>query len=519
MTIASIADIVRTYARERPDDPVFEFEGRTVTFGELDARSSQLANALAAVGVRAGHRVALLDKNSVEFFELTFALTKIGAVIVAVNWRLAGNEVTQIVNDAKASVMIVGPEFVAEVEKIEPALDTVSTIIAIGGHDRWLEYEAFLGAHEAVDPMFESRGHDVVLQLYTSGTTGLPKGVMLTNDNFFCGMDEIASTWELTPESVNLAVMPMFHIAGSGWALAGLAQGCRTVLVRDVDPVRILRAIPEFGVTTALFVPAVIQLLVSNPDAQTTDFSTLRAIAYGASPITETVLTKAMDVFGCQFIQLYGLTETTGAITQLDAKDHDPAELAHLLRSCGRPYPWVEMRIVDPETGEDVAGGEIGELWTRSDKTMAGYWGNEEATANAITPDGWFKTGDAGYFDEAGYLYLHDRLKDMIVSGGENVYPAEVENVLAKHPDVGDVAVVGVPDEKWGEAVKAVVVRTAGSEVSAVELIAFAREHLAGYKLPKSVDFADALPRNPSGKLLKREIRKPYWQGSTRQIG
>ncbi len=519
MAIASIADIVRTHARERPDDPVFEYEGRTITFAELDARSSRLANALAAVGVRAGHRVALLDKNSTEFFELAFALTKIGAVIVAVNWRLAGDEVTQIVNDSKAGVMIVGPEFVAEVEKIEPALDTVSTFVAIGQHDRWLEYEAFLGAHDAVDPMVESRGDDVVLQLYTSGTTGLPKGVMLTNDNFFAGMEHIAPSWELRPGSVNLAVMPMFHIAGSGWALTGLAQGCRTVLIRDVDPARILRAIPEFGVTTALFVPAVIQLLVSTPDAQTTDFSTLRAIAYGASPITETVLTKAMDVFGCQFIQLYGLTETTGAIAQLDASDHDPHDLAHLLRSCGRPYPWVEIRIVDPETGEDVSDGEIGELWTRSDKTMAGYWANEEATANAITPDGWFKTGDAGYFDEAGYLYLHDRLKDMIVSGGENVYPAEVENVLAKHPDVADVAVVGVPDARWGEAVKAVVVRAAESDVTDVELIAFAREHLAGYKLPKSVDFADALPRNPSGKLLKREIRSPYWEGSQRQIG
>jgi long-chain acyl-CoA synthetase len=519
MTIASIADIVRTHARERPDDPVFEYEGRTITFAELDARSSRLANALTSAGVRAEHRVAILDKNSVEFFELVFALTKIGAVIVAVNWRLAGNEVTQIVNDAQASVMVVGPEFIAEVEKIEPALDTVSTIVAIGGHDRWHEYEAFLGAHDAVDPMVESRGDDVVLQLYTSGTTGLPKGVMLTNDNFFAGMEQIAPSWELTPGSVNLAVMPMFHIAGSGWALTGLAQGCRTVLIRDVDPARILRAIPEYGVTTALFVPAVIQLLVSTPDAQTTDFSTLRAIAYGASPITETVLTKAMDVFGCQFIQLYGLTETTGAIAQLDAKDHDPADLAHLLRSCGRPYPWVEIRIVDPETGDDVANGEIGELWTRSDKTMAGYWGNEEATANAISPDGWFKTGDAGYFDEAGYLYLHDRLKDMIVSGGENVYPAEVENVLAKHPDVVDVAVVGVPDARWGEAVKAVVVRAAESDVTDVDLIAFAREHLAGYKLPKSVDFADALPRNPSGKLLKREIREPYWEGSDRQIG
>ena len=244
---------------------MFEYEGRSVTFAELDARSNRLANAFTAAGVQAGDRVAFLDKNSVEFFEVVFALTKIGAVIVVLNWRLAGNEVAQIVNDAKAAVMIVGPEFVAEVEKIEPTLDTVSTFVAIGGHDRWRRYEEFLSAHDAVDPMVESRGGDVVLQLYTSGTTGLPKGVMLTNDNFFTGMEHIAPSWGLTPGSVNLAVMPMFHIAGSGWALTGLAQGCRTVLIRDVDPARILAAIPEFGVTTALFVPAVIQLLVSTP--------------------------------------------------------------------------------------------------------------------------------------------------------------------------------------------------------------------------------------------------------------
>jgi long-chain acyl-CoA synthetase len=518
MTIATIADIVRTYARERPDAPAFEYEGRTVTFADLDARASRLANALTAVGVRAGHRVAFLDKNSVEFFELTFALTKIGAVIVSVNWRLAGEEVAQIVNDAKADVMIVGAEYVSLVEKIEPTLGTVSTFVAIGGHPRWHDYETLVGAQDAVDPMVESRGDDVVLQLYTSGTTGLPKGVMLTNDNFFCGIDDVASSWELTPGSVNLAVMPMFHIGGSGWALAGLSQGCRTVLIREVDPVRILRAIPEFGVTTAFLVPALIQLLVSTPEAQTTDFSSLRAIAYGASPITETVLMKAQKLFGCQFVQLYGLTETTGAITQLDAGDHDD-DRPHLLRSCGRPYPWVEVRIVDQETGDDVPTGEIGELWTRSSKNMAGYWANDAATESAITADGWFKTGDAGYCDEAGYLYLHDRVKDMIVSGGENVYPAEVENALAKHPGVADVAVIGVPDPLWGEAVKAVVVRAPDHDVTGVELIAFAREHLGGYKLPKSVDFTDALPRNPSGKLLKREIRAPYWEGADRQIG
>jgi long-chain acyl-CoA synthetase len=519
MTISSVADIIRTHARERPDAPALEFEGRTITFGELDDRSSRLANALAAGGVMAQHRVAFLDKNTPEFFELAFALAKLGAVMVAVNWRLAPNEIAQIVDDARAEVMFVGQEFVAEVEKIESGLATVSTIVAIGGHPRWQDYETFLTAQEAVDPMAQSHGDDVVLQLYTSGTTGLPKGVMLTNDNFFAGLEDVAPSWNLTPESVNLAVMPMFHIAGSGWAMVGLAQGCRTVLIREVDPVRILAAIPEFGVTTALFVPAVIQLLCLTPGVEDTDFSTLRVIAYGASPITESALVRAMEVFGCEFVQLYGLTETTGAITQLDARDHDPETRPHLLRSCGRPYPWVEIRIVDPETGDDAPVGEIGELWTRSARNMAGYWANEEATAHATTDDGWFKTGDAGYCDADGYLYLHDRMKDMIVSGGENVYPAEVENVLAKHPDVVDVAVIGVPDDTWGEAVKAVVVRAAGSDLTGDELIGFARGELAGYKLPKSVDFAEVLPRNPSGKLLKREIRSPYWEGRDRQIG
>jgi long-chain acyl-CoA synthetase len=519
MSATSIADIVRNHARQRPDAPALEFEGATTTFAELDDRSSRLANALAEAGVRAGDRVAFLDKNTPQFFDLAFALTKIGAVMVAVNWRLAPNEIIQIVDDARAPVMFVGSDFFADVEKIESALGTVSTIVAIGDHERWPGYEEFLGARDARDPMVESRGSDVVIQLYTSGTTGLPKGVMITNDNFFAGLDEIAATWELGPGAVNLAVMPMFHIAGSGWALFGLAQGCRTVLIREVDAQQILRAIPEYGVTSALFVPAVIQLLITTPGVEDVDFSTLRVITYGASPITETVLTKAMRIFGCKFVQLYGLTETTGAIVQLEASDHDPEHRPELLRSCGRPYPIVELRIVDPETGEDVAEGEIGELWTRSGRNMAGYWANDEATARAFTDDGWFKTGDAGYRDAEGYLFLHDRLKDMIVSGGENVYPAEVENVLAKHPEVADVAVIGVPDEKWGEAVKAVIVRAAGSSLTGDSLIAFARGELAGYKLPKSVDFAEALPRNPSGKLLKREIRSPYWEGRERQIG
>jgi long-chain acyl-CoA synthetase len=341
---------------------------------------------------------------------------------------------------------------------------------------------------------------------------------MLTNDNFFRGVGGLSEQWRFTTDSVNLAMMPMFHIAGAGWSMVGLYNGCRTVVLRDVDPAQILRLIPEHRITNAFMVPAVIQFLLVTPGVDETDFSSLRTLVYGASPITDTVLVKGMEKFGCEFVQVYGLTETTGAITQLDGVDHDPAGQPQLLRSCGKPYPWVEMRVVDNQTGEETATGEVGELWTRSHQNMAGYWHNPSATAAAITPDGWFKTGDAGFVDADGYIYLHDRVKDMIVSGGENVYPAEVENALMTHPDVADVAVIGVPDERWGEAVKAIVVRETGSAVTSEELIAYSRERLAGYKLPKSVDFSDVLPRNPSGKLLKRELRAPYWAGTERNI-
>jgi len=517
MAIETIADIIRTHGAERPDAVAVEVGERAATFGELDRRSSQLANALSAAGVEPGHRVASIDKNSMEFFEITFGLAKIGAVNVAVNWRLAPPEMRQIIDDAQAPVLFVAPEFYEHVEKIEGDLATVRTIVALGDHPRWVSYERWIAGQPDTDPGYRASGGDVGVQLYTSGTTGLPKGVMLTNDNFFKGVAGTAAQWRFDETSVNLAMMPTFHIAGAGWALVGLYFGCRTVVLRDVDPAEILRVIPEKGVTNAFMVPAVIQFLLMTPGVESTDFSTLRAIVYGASPITEEVLRKGLETFGCEFIQVYGLTETTGAITQLDGADHDPVDKPKLLRSAGKPYPWVEMRVVDTDTGEDVPDGVVGELWTRSHQNTIGYWNNPEATAAALTEDGWFKTGDAGYIED-GYVFLHDRVKDMSVSGGENVYPAEVENALMKHPAVADVAVIGVPDERWGEAVKAIVVRAEGTDPTPEELIAFAREHIAGFKVPKSIDFADVLPRNPSGKLLKRELRAPYWEGRDRNV-
>jgi long-chain acyl-CoA synthetase len=357
------------------------------------------------------------------------------------------------------------------------------------------------------------------MQLYTSGTTGLPKGVMLTNANMSSAIEAANETFHIADDTVSLVAMPLFHIGGSGWALCGMSRGGRSVILRDVDPNLLLELIARERITEMFLVPAVLMFLLATPSLGTTDLSSLRVIFYGASPISEDVLVKCMDAFGCAFCQVYGMTETTGAITSLPFEDHDPnGPRRGLLRSAGKPHESVQLRIVDPDTGTDAPVGGVGEVWTRSPFNMAGYWGKEGETAATISEDGWLRTGDAGYFDAEGYLYLHDRIKDMIVSGAENVYPAEVENVLLSHPAVADAAVIGVPHETWGETVKAIVVLAPGASLDEASIIEHCRANLAHYKCPTSVDVTDALPRNPSGKILKRELRAPYWAGKERAI-
>jgi acyl-CoA synthetase (AMP-forming)/AMP-acid ligase II len=307
--------------------------------------------------------------------------------------------------------------------------------------------------------------------------------------------------------------MPIFHVAGTNMGLATLAQGAKGVVMKEVNPTEILDLIPRYRIKTAFLVPAVILMLVQHPKLQASDISSLESMFYGASPIAEDLLKKAQEVFkGCGFTQLYGLTETVGAATALQPSDH----VGKLLRSCGKPYPDIDVAVLDAD-GAPVATGEVGEIAIRGGVVMKGYWNKPEATASAIR-GGWFYSGDAGYFDADGFLYIHDRMKDMIVSGGENIYPAEVENAVFGHPAVADVAVIGVPDAKWGEAVKAIVVLKAGASATPEEIIAFTRARIAGYKTPKSVDFAAALPRNPSGKILRRELREPYWAGRDRRV-
>jgi long-chain acyl-CoA synthetase len=522
MPIATLDQVLRVHNEGRPDKIAMRADDRTWTYAELYSDSCRVAQGLLAEGISPGERVAFLDRNVPEYFSLLFGAAMVKAVTLAVNWRLAAPEMEYIINHAQARVLLIGEEFLGHLEKMQ--LETVGRVLVIGEAGEFTPYDEWVASHEPVDPHLICESDETCYQLYTSGTTGLPKGVELTHRNLMAAMDVGASTWSIDEQSVCMVAMPLFHIAGSGWAVGGFCQGGESVLVRDLDPKEVLRLIEVHRVTNTLFVPAVLQVLCATPGVEKTDFSSLRSIVYGASPISEEILAKSIEVFGCGFIQVYGLTETTGAITAMSEEDHDPGgPKAHLLRSAGKPWGDTKIRIVDAETKQDLPGDEVGEIWIWSSQNMKGYWRNAEATEEAYPEGrdshgvGWFRSGDAGYMRE-GYLYIHDRVKDMILSGGENIYPAEIENVLMSHPAIADVAVIGVPSDKWGEAVKAIVVDAAGDALSDEKLIAYCRERLAHYKCPSSVSRVDALPRNPSGKILKTELREPYWKGKGRRV-
>jgi long-chain acyl-CoA synthetase len=495
-----VADVVRRFARERPQHVALRHGERELSYAELDERSNRLAQALLAGGLREGSRVAYLGRSAPEVIELLFAVAKIGAVIVPLNWRLSPRELAGVLADARAPLLIADTAYRQIAESLVPRA------LRIVGDD----YEDWLGGHEAVDPGGRGEPGDIVVQMYTSGTTGVPKGVLTTHRNLAAAATT-SSCWAFDADTVSLTPLPLFHIGGIGWVYCGLWHGATTILVSEFDAAAVLDDLERRRVTNPIFVPTMLQMLTAVPGAAERDHRALRSITYGASPITTTTLRAALGTFGCPMIGLYGLTETTGGVVHLDGDDHQTdGPRQRLLRSAGRPYPWVELRIVDPATGRDVPPGSVGEVWMRAPNVMAGYFNRPAETAAAITADGWLRTGDGGYLDDEDYLFLTDRVKDMIVSGGENVYPIEVEEVLAQHPEVADVAVIGVPDERWGETVKALVVTRDGSAPAPEDLIAFARERLAGYKLPRSIDFVADLPRTPTGKVLKRELRERY---------
>lgn len=516
-------ELLRSVAAAHPDKVAFQTPGRHWTFAQLDEAADRVAAGLHALGIGPRDRVACLTKHTADCAVLMFGACRVGAVCMPVNWRLAPPEVEFIVNDGQARLMMCDRGFLPTVAKasLPSLLAVVVTDAEASGSPSFETWRNGFAPHPVPYP---AEPDETALQLYSSGTTGLPKGVELTHTNLNALISGNAEAFAYSGErSVLLNALPTFHIAGMGLAVLTIAEGGKSVLYPDFDPARFIDAIAEHGVTHLFVVPAMILALLHVPEVESADYRSLEVMAYGASPISENVLLEAMRVFRCHFLQVYGLTETCGSVTYLPHQDHDPnGRRVVLLRSAGKAGLGVKLRIVDPATASNVADGEVGEVWVHYAGNMKGYWNNAAATSAAFPGGrsdgiGWFRTGDAGYLRN-GYLYIHDRIRDMIVSGGENIYPAEVENALMKHPAVADCAVIGIPDDQWGEAVKACIVLKRGVSANAAEIIGFCREQIAHYKSPRSIDFRETLPRNPSGKLLKYQLREPYWEGRERQV-
>ncbi|BBZ62649.1 long-chain-fatty-acid--CoA ligase [Mycolicibacterium monacense] len=508
-------DRLNHWAHTTPDAEAVVYLDRTWTWAQWDDRVRRLAGALSRFGVGHGDAVAFLDKNHPACVELTFAAASLGAANAVVNFRLAGDELDYVLGDSGAKVLIVGRELRPTIDKIRDRLTHVEHVVEVtpDGQDGD-EYEALLAGSAPTGRAEDVAPDDVCVIMYSSGTTGRPKGVELTQANLIAHTVNAHDGWGFDEGDKNMVSMPLFHVGGQSYVQFGIHDGVPTVMTREVDGASLADAILK-GANRTFLVPAVLaKVLETGPDAVKL-FGALKTFCYGASPMPLPLLRQALKAWpDTDFIQVYGLTEVCGVISHLMPEAHRDAEHPERLVSAGQLIPNAELRVADPDTGDELPTGQQGELWFRTPQLMKGYHNKPEATAEAVTPDGWFRTGDVGRIDADGFIFVEDRLKDMIMSGGENVYSIEVERVLAEHSAVTEVAVIGVPDEKWGEAVKAVVV-VEGS-ASEQELTEWCRERLAHYKCPRSIDITEELPRNPTGKILKKELRKPFWEGRDR---
>ncbi|MFN3517995.1 MAG: fatty acid--CoA ligase [Sphingomonas sp.] len=503
----TFGEALARHAAERPQQVALRFEDRVTDYATFDAHASQIANGLLAMGLKHGDRVAYVGKNSDWAVELALGTARAGMVLVPIIWRLAPAEVDGILADSGPQTLFVEPAFARD-------FPAAQVVVMDDGFARWRD------AQSSTPPPVTVTENDVVLQLYTSGTTGAPKGVMLSHANGIQQRQKQIDAridWLLAdPGDTTIIAMPYGHIGGVGVALGAVNSGQELIIHAEYEAGAVMDAIAEHRVRRLFLVPAAIGLMLQHPKAATADFSSIETLSYGASPIPLPLLQQAVERIGCGFVQVYGMTETWGSIVALPPEDHLPGR-EHKMTAAGKALPGVELKIID-EDGNTLPPGEIGEVAIRSPNNTRGYWNKPEESAKALIGDGWLRTGDAGILDEEGYLYIQDRIKDMIITGAENVYPAEVESAIYGHPAVADVAVIGVPDPKWGEAVKAMVVLKPGAECDGDAIITHARERIAGFKCPKSVEFIEALPRNPSGKILRRTLREPFWSGHERRV-
>ena len=501
-----------------PDKTAIVFEDKRYTFSQLNERVNRLANGLLKLGIKKGDRVAFLQVNCNQCVETYFAVAKTGAIYMPLNFRARGNELSYILNIAEATTLLAGERYIPLINSIRPELKYLKRLISIENkHDDMLYYEDVISSSPADEVVTEIDDDDTTILLYTAGTTGFPKGVMLSHNSFAIYMLENVTPADPLSEEGNILTVPLYHVAGIQAMMAAIYGGRTLVMERQFDPKEWMELVEKEKANRAMMVPTMLKQLLDHPDFGKHDLSSLRVITYGAAPMPLPVIRKALEVFpGVSFINAFGQTETASTITSLSPEDHilsgteeEKEKKLKRLASIGKPMSDVEMKVIDDD-GNELPQGEVGEIVARGPRVMTGYWKDEEKTAKTIDKDGWVHTGDVGYVDEDGYFFLSGRSSDMIIRAGENISPEELENVIRTHPKVEDVAVIGVPDETWGEEPRAVVIVKKGETVTEEEIMEHCRANLASYKRPRSVVFVDSLPRNPMGKLIKREIREKY---------
>lgn len=509
ISLPTMDDVLERHFTNRPDAVALAFGARQWTYRDLQTQADRIAHYLVDHGLAPGDRVAYLGRNSDAIPLLAIGAMRAGIIFVPINWRLAPREIGHIVEDAGCRLAFVTEEFAAL--EMNAGCEKISAAILTAADTQPL----------LTPSLPRASAEDIALLLYTSGTTGTPKGVMLSHRSLFgtsFSRQQAALGWDQwDSEDVTLVPIPLAHSGGLSLLLRSFFFGGTAVIQETFEAGEVLRAIAESRISKLGLVPTAIRIVLDHPLCKEVDFSSLKTVIYGAAPISPDLLHDALETFGCEFVQSYGMTETFATCVALSPADHETPQSPRM-KSAGRALPGTEIRITDAD-GNQLLAGDSGEISLRSIAIMTGYWNNPEATVAVLDESGWYRTGDAGYLDDDGYIFIRDRLKDMIISGAENIYPAEVEKILSGHPDIHQVAVIGVPDPHWGEAVKAIVVAVPGRTIDPEDVLAWTRLRIAKFKAPKSLDVVDALPLNASGKIRKSVLRAPYWADLDRAVG
>lgn len=512
------AELLNIAASICPDRTALVFEDARYTFSQLNERANRIANALLSLGVQNDDRIAVLQVNCHQNVEIYFATAKIGAIYVPLNFRSKQEELVFLLNNSGSKYLFLGSRYCDMVNEVKSKLASVLHMITIDKECQdFIYYENILSSGPSEEVFSEVNTNDITILMYTSGTTGFPKGVMLSHESFTAYVLENIIPAQTDVEEKNILTVPLYHIAGIQAMMAAIYGGRTLIMQRQFEAREWMALVMREKANRAMLVPTMLKQVMDHPEFGIFNLSSLKVITYGAAPMSLNIIQNALKLFpNVSFINAFGQTETASTITSLNPEDHlisgseeERKKKLKRLTSIGRPMSDVEMKIID-EDGKEKKSGEIGEIVAKGPRVMTGYWHDDEKTEETIDHDGWLHTGDMGYVDEDGYFFLAGRKTDMIIRGGENISPEEVENVLQSHPSIQESAVIGIPDAEWGELPRAIVVLNPGSKITADEILEFCRQKLASYKRPRSVVFTDELPRNPIGKILKRILRKKY---------